>query len=333
MRRPLVWFFLLRARVTGWRLALGWRRQAADDLRAHREELAGFEERLHARWGDALDGLELLRLRAVAIGSAYNDENRPRAAAEQDYRFDALAKLHARACRVASEVQALLRTGHAEGAHARWRTLHELAVTMMFLDNRGRDVAEMYLLHGEVREHAVAERYQQHAERLGERPFSEAEMAEMRAVRDDLTARFGADYAKEYGWANIALNRRRSTFANVEAAVTMDHWRPWYRLASEGQHAGSQALRFALPLLSPRLLAGPSNAGLAEPGSATAISLVQVSATFVSSWTDLDSVSSGTRSLQQTYALLALSRRVQRDFAAASAQLDREHAAEEAESL
>ena len=37
-------------------------------------------------------------------------------------------RLHARACQIAREVLTLLYAGFAEGAMARWRALHELAV-------------------------------------------------------------------------------------------------------------------------------------------------------------------------------------------------------------
>jgi hypothetical protein len=56
-------------------------------------------------------------------------------------------RLHSRACLVASEVRALLASGHPFGAQARWRTLHELGVVAFILRMSDKEVAERYLLH------------------------------------------------------------------------------------------------------------------------------------------------------------------------------------------
>lgn len=56
-----------------------------------------------------------------------------RPATEEDPKLSALTLLHARGCLVALEVHGLLRTGHAAGAQAQWRTLHELAVVAFLL--------------------------------------------------------------------------------------------------------------------------------------------------------------------------------------------------------
>lgn len=319
------------AELGGALLARLWRDRAVVELTARRDEIEGFESRLRARWADALDGLDLLRFHAQATGSACNKAERPNAVAQQDFLFDALAKLHARACRVASEIHALLRTGHAEGAHARWRTLHEIAVTMYFLRAHGQDAAEMYLLHSGARAHAAADTYQKHADALGSEPIPEADMTKLREARDALVQRFGAAYASEYGWANVVLNRKKTTFKDVEAAVEMDRWRPWYGLASEGQHAGSRALSYVPGVLGADealLLAGPSNAGLADAGIGAAVSLAQATVAFLTSWTITKSQSKITataRYLCESTAILRLADRVEQDFLAAARQLDRDH--------
>ena len=63
---------------------------------------------------------------------------------------DALADLHARACRTALDVFHLLESGLAAGAMARCRTLHELAVISMVLreysSHEGHGLAERFLI-------------------------------------------------------------------------------------------------------------------------------------------------------------------------------------------
>lgn len=84
-----------------------------------------------------------------------------------DPKLVALTLLHARACLVASEVQSLLRSGHAAGAQARWRTLHELAVIAFVLGNHDRDISERFLQHRQVERHKDALHYQQYCEAPG----------------------------------------------------------------------------------------------------------------------------------------------------------------------
>jgi len=306
-------------RVGAWRTFRRWVREAGPELFEQYDARAGFEERLRHRWANGLDGLELLRLRAYDEGAKYNERHRPDAATDSDFVFDALSRLHARACRAASEVGALLRAGHAEGAHARWRTLHEVAVTMFFIRAHGRSVAEAYLAHHAARAWSAAEQYQRYHADLGYAPFAESELDEMRAARDSLAERFGPNYVRDYGWSAAALGKSRVTFQDIEEAVNMDRWRPWYRMASEGQHAGSRGLVFTLGLLPDAnlLLAGPSNAGLEDPGASAAISLAQATVALLTRTPDF-------RSLQAALALLRLSREVEDDFHAAAARLDDE---------
>ena len=54
-----------------------------------------------------------------------------------DQVFFVLWRLHARSCQITMEILALLKSGFADGAHARWRTLHEIAVTALFIKQQG----------------------------------------------------------------------------------------------------------------------------------------------------------------------------------------------------
>jgi hypothetical protein len=68
----------------------------------------------------------------------------------------ALTRLHARACQVAAEILALMQHGFADGAMARWRTLHEIAVIATFLRDRGEVMAERYHASGVLDGHRAA---------------------------------------------------------------------------------------------------------------------------------------------------------------------------------
>lgn len=106
-------------------------------LHQHRRRHRRFERNLRKRWGTALDLYYAVVVAAEEAGSKFLMEVD---AANRDLDFkliEALAGLHARACRTALEVYHLLASGLPMGALARSRTLHELAVITTFLSDYG----------------------------------------------------------------------------------------------------------------------------------------------------------------------------------------------------
>ncbi|HEX4435658.1 MAG TPA: DUF5677 domain-containing protein [Solirubrobacteraceae bacterium] len=246
------------------------RLQLAED----EEERTSFEARLYDRWGLALDLLRLFRQGCLEAGVEFHELHRP---ASGDAMYKALVKLHARSCLVADEVIALLRGGFASGAHARWRTAHEIAVVGFFISGHGQETAERYLLHDAVESARAAIDYQQHASKLGYQPFSAEEIASIEDAVATLVARFGGPYYRQYGWAAAVLDNPKPTFRDLEATVSLDHLRPYYRMASHPTHAGPKGIVFDLGLSGQDvMLAGPSDGGLADPGQSIAISLLQI---------------------------------------------------------
>jgi hypothetical protein len=202
--------------------------------------------------------------------------------------FDAILGLHLRACRVASEVFCLLKSGFADGAMARWRTLHELAIVIMFLWQHKGDCGTRYLSHAFIERFKAARQYQCHCGRLGHEPHSPSEMHEFRADYDSVVAKYGTDFATEYGWAAKAIGIKCPTFADIEKSIDLAHWRPYFKMACHSVHAGPQALGFSLGSPTGQPYAGASNAGLADPGHSTAISLTLATSSFLTLRTNLD---------------------------------------------
>jgi uncharacterized protein DUF5677 len=246
----------------------------------------GFLKRQRHKWGQPLDVLFMMLEAAMEAGEEYNHTFEPRAAAEQDFVFDALRRLHARACLIASEVLWLMEGGYASGAMARWRTLHEIAVVGRFLREKGNVVAEKYILHHIADTYKAADEFQKHCQPLGYEPFSAEELGKMQAARDELCDRFGKAYKDQWGWAAESLKPRPANFAEIEAAVSFDHYRPYVKLACHSNHAGSKGIQFDLgnalnPPGSDILLAGPSDAGLYDPGTCTAVSLLLITTNLI----------------------------------------------------
>ena len=277
----------------------------------------GFEERLHRHWRPALQRLEAVILAAHEAGDMFAKEQTQRG--RRPILADALIRIHARSCLVAREILTLLHTGFASGAHARWRTLHELAVTAFFVSERGQDVARAYLDHANIIGWRNLTTYQAHAVRLGERPVPADEVEELRREQAALIGHYGPSFGGDWGWAAWALGRPKARFVDVEVAVDMGHFRPYFQMANHPVHAGARGLYFDLGAKASRgqiYLTGASNTGLEDPGRGTAISLSQATAALL-----LADVTPDRFVYMQ--AIAALARSAQEAFAACGVDMDR----------
>ncbi len=267
------------------------KRDASILLRSNLKERKAFEKNLLKQWGKALSLLELFINIALEAGDDFNNEFRDNAVKENDFVFEVLTRLHARACQVASEILVLLKSGYADGAHARWRCLHEIAVISFFISSNDNDVAERYILHEAVESFKAAKCYQDYCKEIGYEPMTDEELNEIRLTNNNLIKKYGNGYKQEYGWAEIVLNKKRINFRDIEEYVGLEHLRPFYKMACHNIHANPKGVFFKLglyPMESETLLAGPSNLGLADPGNGTALSLLQVTVCLLTSKSTID---------------------------------------------
>lgn len=252
------------------------KKKARGKLREQKESDAGFERRNYRRWKKPLDFLELLWIISEEVGGKFNQFERPAAVLAKDYQFEALVSLHARALLIAREILCLLYGGYPDGALSRWRSLHELTVTAVFLKTQDQEVSHRYLASFPFASLRAAKQLNEHAVRANMTPFKAEEIKAMTAQCDAFEARFGKEMHNDYGWASVALKNPKPTFAQIEKAVSLDHWRPRYRWASQHTHGG---YRPALSMLGtaesaqPIHLVGQSNSGFTDPIHMTAISL------------------------------------------------------------
>jgi hypothetical protein len=249
------------------------------ELRKHRAYGRGFKKRLYDTWSDAFTLYEVVLLSAVDAGSDFYTEHRAEAEKESDFTFEALTSLHARACLVAGEVVELLKGGWPHGAHARSRTLHELAVFAIVIGDH-RELAERFLLHDAVEDAASLDTYQAKlAGRSGYESFSQEDVERIHARHDEAIARFGKSFSRRYGWAAPLFPKEGPSLGQLEELANVDHLRPFYDWATHiGVHASSRGARLNLIQRGDARgrLVGPMNAGLADPGQSALISLVQV---------------------------------------------------------
>jgi hypothetical protein len=259
---------------------------------ANRQGRHDFEATVERVWGKSLELLEAFHGICTEVGDSNNRRYRDRAFDSDDYSWQAIIRLHARSCLVMSEVLALLRSGHASGAHARWRTLHEVAVVASFLRAHDDEVALRYLAHDGIQAYKSALTHRVYAERLGQEPLTDDEFAEAKRERDELVAKYGVSFKHDYGWAALVVPGEGRTFAEVEQAADFDHMRPYYKMASHAIHPNARGLFFDLGLGDDEnlMLAGPSTRGLADPAMGASLSLYQTTIALLNERPDIDEV-------------------------------------------
>jgi hypothetical protein len=255
-----------------------WKLTAPDILQRRRTKCKSFEQSVYDNWGKALDLLEILISVCMEVGSDFQDtcdETK-----EKDLlTIHAVTLLHGRACQLALEILTLMKSGWADGALARWRTLHEIVVTAIFIKEKGSDTAKRYIAHNTIVSYRQAETYQKHYQSLGSEALSTEEFNELKLRRDRLCEEFGSDFGKENGWASKALGRSNPQFIDIEERVKLERFRPFYKLASNAIHAGFKGVIHRIGIPHPRneyVFVGPTIFGLADPGQNMAISINQI---------------------------------------------------------
>jgi hypothetical protein len=258
-------------------------------VRDHRKTDRAFCSRLNKRWKAAFELFDGVLLLANQLGSEFNQEESADAKQRNDLMFAALVRLHARSCLLCSEVMALLKTGFASGAYARWRTFHETSVTAWFISNGDQLLAEKYLAHETIKNLEDAEQYQKDCAELGLKPVSEEYMKALRVNCDQLKKKYGDAFSGGYGWAAEAVRAKLTShkgsinFNHLEQAADQGHMRSYYRFASHSIHPTSKGLQYEIGLIRQGevFLSGPSNYGLAEPASASCSSLRQATGALI----------------------------------------------------
>jgi len=250
-------------------------KRSAAMLRQHRRLRHGFVRRNIKRWRDGFDLLERQIVISEETGSAINNTLRPKAVEENDALFEAVIANHARGVQVAREILTLMVAGFPDGAIGRWRTLHEIAVVANFILHGGKETAERYILHDHVTSYRRAFNHMEHHERANLEPIESEVMAHLKAVHDEVL-KLDPRLKSDYGWAALALNKDKPTFAHLEEATGLDHWRPRYKWATVSTHGAYRTHNSTLGTSEseePVMLVGESNSGMTDPAHVTAISL------------------------------------------------------------
>jgi hypothetical protein len=172
-----------------------------------------------------------------------------------------------------------MENGFADGAIARWRTLHEISVVATLISQHGNDLALRYLAHEAVEAKRALDRFSTCHEGLGYAPLSKREIKQIERDYADSLEVFGHNFGSHYGWAAHHLGMNKPRFEDLEAAAGQILMRSDYNFASFNVHATSKGIMFRLGLMDDSdltALAGASNAGFVDPAHNTAQALVEV---------------------------------------------------------
>ena len=240
-----------------------------------RDDMLSFRKGLHSTWKEPIEKFRMLRAICFELGCDFARDLNEKPPKGKDSLREALVVSHVRSCQIAGEILYLIEGGFADGAMARCRSLHEIAVIVMFLSMCGEEVARRYLAHRIVDLNKDAIKYYDLMQAsgnadIGERDDDSRIIGYRRAMEE-----FGNDFRNPYGWAADYLEKRNPSFYDIEEVVLDDRARYFYRVASQSIHSGSRSLysRPGIPLDRPVLLAGPSYLGFGDPGRWAAVSL------------------------------------------------------------
>jgi hypothetical protein len=264
--------------------------QWAEEQALQESDLAGFRERLEGRWGKPLGQLRMLLTMAREWGQWTFDRQKSLKSTGKAILRDILTRQHVRACQVTDEILCLLENGFADGAMARWRTLHEIAVVAAVISRHGEDIAQRYLAHQAVESKRAMSKYLDCCAQLGYRALPAREVRKVQKAYDAAIVKYGEGFKTDYGWAAEHLKKKRPTFADLEAEAGRAEMRSHYQMGNDNVHAGIKSMYVRLGLVGnyDGLLSGRSNGGFMEPGQNAANTLTQISIIACSSEPNLD---------------------------------------------
>lgn len=270
--------------TTEWlsgKLIKAWQKQLKSILKEIKSERRKFVHYHNKIWGKPLDLLDTLISLSLELGDEFSQKFISVAENESDIVFHTIKRLHGRGCQVSSEILTLLRGGFADGAHARWRALHEISVVAQFLAVHDGELTERYLAQSAIVDYQRALQYRKHSDVLSYVPLSDDEFAQIKTNYETVKAKYGKEFKSadwfrnDYWWASDVLNNPYPNFVNLEESVGVSFMQPFVKLAHLNIHAGSKGIFYRLgsPPNNDLLVVGASVFGVGEPGQNTSYTI------------------------------------------------------------
>jgi hypothetical protein len=251
-----------------------------------------FENRLYKRWKAPLTLLEFLIQISLESGGKQKEKLGKTTDKTNNFKRPAIINLHARAMQISNEILVLLKSGFADAAYARWRTLHELKIISFFLLDSNNIVSQRYLEHEVIRNFKEAKDYRECYKKLGYSPLDRKTFNKLKRENERLCKKYDDKFNKDYGWIPSSILKSKN-FRTLEKHVKLDKYRHFYNLSCDAAHGGAKGFhRLGLMDIYQKkiLLVGASNYGLADPILNTADSLFGVSICLLNLEPDFESI-------------------------------------------
>ncbi len=248
-------------------------------LSEHYEILDSFRQRLFKTWELPLKRLDSLLYICMEITDELRRGSGEHQTATTD-KFNLATRLHARCIQIGNEISHLLHGGYADGAFARWRTLHETSATAMFICEGDEDLACRFFDYQNVWNLDKAIKYNKN-NILDFESVSAERLLQLQTESKAIIDIYEPSFKQTFGWARKALgtsvkSNENVKFTDIEKFVGLSFLRNHFSFANQYVHAGTDSIGYKLGTsISNRdlLLTGPSNEGLIEPIQCTSLSL------------------------------------------------------------
>jgi hypothetical protein len=249
--------------------------------------LPSFRDRLLQDYGSAFDRLARVHAAAVEaaswsatamdeyIAGVYADASSEEGEAQRLDEYEWLMRgLGSRSLLAFAEVTWLAQGGYPNGALARVRTMHQLAITAAVLAEYGNpdaahpELVRRFSRHREVFYPDTAKKLVA-SSALGDDPFDAETLGLIAQRQRELIAEFGAEFRGAYGWAQpLFAPGERISFTKL-ANLVEPKLAILYSITSSHVHADSEGWHHGLIKFRDEdvFAAGPTNLGLALPTS------------------------------------------------------------------
>lgn len=263
-----------------------------DEGALQKEEIRQFSLRLNQRWGDSFELLRMLLTIVRELGNEASKRYRKSRSSKRQQRRFVFLRLHARACQISDEILTLMENGFADGAMARWRTLHEVLVIMTLIEAGGEELAQRYIDHNAIDVKRQADEHDRALVPLGYLPIAKKQRENIEKAYNHYIAQYGKSFGGLYGWAAKHLKNPKPTFQDLQKSAGAAGMDLHYKLAGVNVHAGARAMFYRLTDIagSDLLIGGRCNSGFTEPAQNTAHTLVQITAILFEEAEDLDTI-------------------------------------------
>jgi hypothetical protein len=208
--------------------------------RRHRR-LELFRKRLRSHWAESLDFFEEIIASCAELGDVVLEDY-----GSNTNQCFALDLIRSRTIQVGWEVYELASAGYADGAYARWRTMHELAAVAEFLRVFGERTATKYLAHAQIKNRKNLREYEENSDALGYEPVTKVEVQFAEETKRQLTNKYGKEFGRDWGWAAEECGIKKPTFFDIRRKAGYGHWKAHFGMANHAVHAGPHGVLFRL---------------------------------------------------------------------------------------